>query len=252
MVGEISLVLRRFLVLPRCSLVFMYVLSFSFYPPQSRGIVPFYQNKRSKVREASYFMPQGRMQRIPFSEGWAYAQEPGFPVANDDDDEIVFEEPPASPDPSSADTSCYEITASGVISESSSIPTSGLPTPPPTVTPPVPIAALIRAAARRLQDAAQGAAPDAAQDAAPDAAPDAAQDAAQDAGQDTAPDAAPDADRDTARAAVLTPSPLRRSARIRKRVRRAEAAESAASARARLRRAPQKVAKMSTGGARKY
>ena len=71
-------------------------------------------------------MPRGRMQRIPFNKGWAYTQEPGLPVADDDDDEIVFEESPASPDPSSADTLCYEITASGVVSESSSIPMRGL------------------------------------------------------------------------------------------------------------------------------
>ena len=85
------------------------------------------------------------MQRIPFAGGWAITQEPGLPVPDDEDDDIIFEESPASPDPSSPATSCYEITASGVVSESSSIPTSGLPTPPPTVAPPVPIAALIRA-----------------------------------------------------------------------------------------------------------
>ena len=169
------------------------------------------------------------MQRIPFNEGWAIAREPGWPVFDDDDDEVTFHSSPASPDPSSGNTSVYEITASGVISETSSVPTSGLPTPPPSAGPPIPIATLIRAAAQRLQEAA--------------------------------PDAAPNA--------TPPPSPLRRSERLAERARlqeekrraeeeaaaRAQAAReeaaAAAAARARPRRGPQRVAKMSTGGVRK-
>ena len=164
------------------------------------------------------------MQRIPFNEGWAIAREPGWPVF---DDEVTFHSSPASPDPSSGNTSTYEITASGVVSETSSIPTSGLPTPPPSAGPPIPIATLIRAAAQRLQEDAS--------DAAPNATP--------------------------------PPSPLRRSERLAARARlqeeerraeeeaaaRTQAArqEEAAAARARPRRGPQRVAKMSTGGIRK-
>ena len=77
------------------------------------------------------------MQRIPFSEGWATLEQPGLPVPDDEEEEVVFEESPASPDPSSAATSVYEITASGIVSESSSVPTSGLPMPPPSAGPPV-------------------------------------------------------------------------------------------------------------------
>ena len=109
-----------------------------------RGIVPFCHNKGSKEQGVSFFMPRSLMQRIPFTEGWAITQEPGLPVPDDKEDDVIFEESPASPDPSSTATSVYEITASNVVSESSSIPTSGLPTPPPTVDPPVPIAALQR------------------------------------------------------------------------------------------------------------
>ena len=98
------------------------------------------------------------MQRVPFSNGWAFVQNPGWPAPDDDDSSIHFEEAPASPDPSTGDTSCYEIT--------SSVETSGLPTPPPSAGPPIPIDALIRAAALRLQEAApEAAAPDAAVDA---------------------------------------------------------------------------------------
>ena len=68
-------------------------------------------------------MPRGRMQRIPFTEGLAHMQEPGLPVPDNEDDDIIFEQPPASPDPSSTATSVYEITASNVVSESSSVPT---------------------------------------------------------------------------------------------------------------------------------
>ena len=166
------------------------------------------------------------MQRIPFSNGWSFAQEPGWPVPDDDDSYVSFEEPPASPDPSTGDTSCYEIT--------SSVETSGLPTPPPSAGPPVPIDALIRAAALRLQEAApEAAAPDAALDAAPAPAQDA--------------HAGPDA----ARAAIATPppTPLRRSARLAERARRAQ--EEEASVDPQPRRGPQRVAKMSTGGIRK-
>ena len=179
-------------------------------------------------------MPRGRMLRIPFADGWAITQEPGLPVADEEEDNVLFEEPPASPDPSSPATSCYEITASGVVSESSSIPTSGLPTPPPTVTPPIPIAALIRAAAQRLQEAVPDAAPVAAQDAA-QAAPDAAQ---------ATWDAAPDAARE--------PPRPRRSQRIEERNQRVASAAASIDARARLRRTPQRVAKMLTGGVRKH
>ena len=185
------------------------------------------------------------MQRIPFSEGWAVTREPGLPVPDDEDDDVFFEESPASPDPSSAATSVYEITASGVVSESSSIPTSGLPTPPPSAGPPVPIDVLVRKAAARLQEAAPIADPDAVPEAAEDAAP------------------ASD------RAAIATPpsTPLRRSARLAERARREEEAaararqerEEEVAARALLeeavahprpRRGPQRVAKMSTGGVR--
>ena len=192
------------------------------------------------------------MQRIPFSEGWAIAQEPGLPDPDDEDDDVFFEESPASPDPSSAATSVYEITASDVVSESSSIPTSGLPTPPPSAGPPVPIDVLVRKAAQRLQEAAPVAAPDAVPDTpnaaldAPDAVPD-------------APGAAPVAAQDSDRAAVATPptTPIRRSARLAERAHCEEEAaararqEEEAAARARLRRGPQRVAKMSTGGVRK-
>ena len=160
-------------------------------------------------------MLEDRMQRIPLQDGWAFAQEPGWPVLDEEDDDVVFEESPASPDPSSGATSVYEITASGVISESSSIPTSGLPTPPPTAGPPIPIDTLIRAAAQRLQGAAPAEVPGAAPDAAPIAAPDAAPVAAQGA----LPDAA-----HAAHAAVATPpaSPPRRSARLAEHARRVE------------------------------
>ena len=166
------------------------------------------------------------MQRIPFSSGWALARDPGLPVPDDDDDYVSFEESPASPDPSTGNTSCYEIT--------SSVATSGLPTPPPSAGPPVPIDELVRAAARRLQEATpEAAAPDAAFDADPDPAHAAAH-------------AAPSADR----AAVATPptTPLRRSARLAERARREEEEEAP---RPPLRRGPQRVAKMSTGGVRK-
>ena len=193
------------------------------------------------------------MQRIPFAEGWAIAQEPGLPVPIDEDDEIIFEEAPASPDPSSTATSVYEITASNVISESSSVPTSGLPTPPPTDGPPLPIDELIRKAAQRLQEAAPAAAPEAAPEAAPkatpEAAPEATPEAAPEAAHDAAPEAALDAGPTAAHAAAATPppSPLRRSARLAERARVGEEA----AARACPRRGPQRVAKMSTGGVRK-
>ena len=155
------------------------------------------------------------MQRLPFQDGWALTREPGLPVPVEEDDSsfILFEEPPASPGPSSGDTSVYTITPS--------IATPGPPTPPPSAGPPIHIDALIRAAAQRLQ----GAAPVAAVDAAPDAAPDAAH------------------------AAVATPptTPLRRSARLAERARRNEEA----APRPPPRRGPQRVAKMSTGGIRK-
>ena len=178
--------------------------------------------------------------RIPFQDGWAFTREPGLPVPvkEDDEDSITFEEPPASPDPSSGDTSVYMITPS--------VETPGPPTPPPSADPHLHVGDLIRAAAQRLQ----GAAPAAAVDAAPNAAPEAAA-------------AAPEA-------AVATPpsTPLRRSARLAERARREE--EDAARARqereeevaARAlpeeavahphpRRGPQRVAKMSTGGVRR-
>ena len=166
------------------------------------------------------------MQRVPFSNGWAFVQIPGWPAPDDDDSYVSFEEAPASPDPSTGDTSCYEIT--------SSVETSGLPTPPPSAGPPIPIDALIRAAAQRLQeDQPEAAAPDAAFDADPDPAHAAAH-------------AAPGADQ----AAVATPptTPLRRSARLAERARREEEEEAP---RPPLRRGPQRVAKMSTGGVRK-
>ena len=208
------------------------------------------------------------MQRIPFSEGWAIAQEPGLPDPDDEDDDVFFEESPASPDPSSAATSVYEITASDVVSESSSIPTSGLPTPPPSAGPPVPIDVLVRTAAQRLQEAAPVAAPDAVPDTpnaaldAPDAVPDApgaapdAPGAAPDA-PDTVPEAAVDAAPASDRAAIVTPpsTPLRRSARLAERAQRGEevaarARPEEAVAHPRPRRGPQRVAKMSTGGVR--
>ena len=92
--------------------------------------------------------------RIPFNDGWAFTREPGLPVPvgeDDDDDSITFEEPPASPDPSSGNTSVYMITPS--------VETPGPPTPPPSADPHRPIDALIRAAAQRLQDAAPAADP---------------------------------------------------------------------------------------------
>ena len=129
--------------------------------------------------------------RIPFQDGWAFTREPGLPVPveeDDDDSSITFEEPPASPDPSSGNTSVYMITPS--------VETPGPPTPPPSADPHRHIDAIIRAAAQRLQ----GAAPAAAVDAAPNAAPEAAA-AAQDA------------------AATPPTTPLRRSARIAARAR---------------------------------
>ena len=94
--------------------------------------------------------------RIPFNDGWAFAREPGLPVEADisSDSSIVFEEAPASPDPSSGDTSVYAITPS--------VETPGPPTPPPSADPPRHIDDLIRAAAQRLQGAAPAAAADAA------------------------------------------------------------------------------------------
>ena len=193
------------------------------------------------------------MQRLPFQDGWAFARDPGLPipVEEDGDDFVLFEEPPASPDPSSAATSVYEITASGVVSESSSIPTSGLPTPPPSAGPPVPIDVLIRKAAERLQEAAPIAAPDAGPDA-PDADPDApgAAPYAPDAVPEAAEDAAPASDR----AAIVTPpsTPLRRSARLAERAQReAEVAARAHPVEAVVHPRPRRVAKMSTGGVRK-
>ena len=123
------------------------------------------------------------MQRNPLQRGWAFAREP----EDDDSSFVEFEEPPASPDPSSGDTSVYAITPS--------IETPGPPTPPPSAGPPRHIDDLIRAAAQRLQ----GAAPAAAVDAAPSAAPGAA-------------------------AATPPTTPLRRSARIAARARPIEAA----------------------------
>ena len=107
--------------------------------------------------------------RIPFNGGWAFVREPGLPVPvkeDDDNSSITFEEPPASPDPSSGDTSVYMITPS--------VETPGPPTPPPSADPHRPIDALIRAAAQRLQEAAPAAAVDAAPEAAvaaPEATP---------------------------------------------------------------------------------
>ena len=163
------------------------------------------------------------MQRIPFSSGWAFAREPGLPVPveADSDDSITFEEPPASPDPSSGDTSVYVITPS--------IETPGPPTPPPSADPHLQIGDLIRAAAQRLQ----GAAPAAAVDAAPNAAPEAA---AQDA------------------AATPPATPLRRSARIAARAQPVETSVhpvEEAPVHPLPRRGPQRVAKMSTGGVRR-
>ena len=164
------------------------------------------------------------MQRIPFQHGWAFAREPGLPVPIEDDDtsSVEFEEPPASPDPSSGDTSVYAITPS--------IETPGPPTPPPSADPHRQIDDLIRAAAQRLQ----GAAPAAAVDAAPNAAPEAA---AQDA------------------AATPPATPLRRSARIAARARPVEETPVRPAEEAPVhpqpRRGPQRVAKMSTGGVRK-
>ena len=157
------------------------------------------------------------MQRLPFQDGWAFTREPGLPVPVEEDDDsfVLFEEPPASPDPSSGDTSVYLITPL--------IETPGPPTPPPSADPHRPIDALIRAAAQRLQEAA----PAAAIDAAPNAAPEAA----------------------VAARAVATPptTPLRRLARLAARARQTE--ETAP--RSPPRRGPQRVAKMSTGGVKK-
>ena len=129
------------------------------------------------------------MQRIPFNGGWAFVREPGLPIPieADSDESITFEEPPASPDPSSGDTSVYVITPS--------VETPGPPTPPPSADPHLQIGDLIRAAAQRLQ----GAAPAAAVDAAPSAAPEDA-------------------------AATPPTTPLRRSARIAARARPVEEA----------------------------
>ena len=161
------------------------------------------------------------MQRIPFQQGWAFAREPGLPVFEDDDSSITFSEPPASPDPSTGNTSVYVITPS--------VETPGPPTPP-SADPHLQVGDLIRAAAARLQ----GAAPAAAVDAAPDAAseePAAAQGAA----------------------ATPPTTPLRRSARIAARARAEEEAHVVEEApRPPPRRGPQRVAKMSTGGVRKY
>ena len=164
------------------------------------------------------------MQRIPFQSGWAFAREPGLPVPIEDDDSsstVEFEEPPASPDPSSGDTSVYAITPS--------VETPGPPTPPPSADPHLHVGDLIRAAASRLQ----GAAPAAAVDAAPNAAPEAA---AQDA------------------AATPPATPLRRSARIAARAHPVEAPvhpEEEAPVHPLPRRGPNRVAKMSTGGVRR-
>ena len=162
------------------------------------------------------------MQRLPFQEGWAFARDPGLPipVEEDDDSSVEFSEPPASPDPSSGDTSVYEITPS--------VETPGPPTPPPSADPHRPIDALIRAAAQRLQEAA----PAAAVDAAPSAAPDAAV---------------------AARASTPPLTPLHRSARIaaRARLEEEEARPAEEAPRPPPRRGPQRVAKMSTGGVSK-
>ena len=162
------------------------------------------------------------MQRIPFQQGWAFAREPGLPVFEDDDSSITFSEPPASPDPSTGNTSVYAITPS--------VETPGPPTPPPSADPHLQVGDLIRAAAARLQEAA----PAAAVDAAPNAAleePAAAQDAA----------------------ATPPTTPLRRSARIAARARASEETRVVEEApRPPPRRGPQRVAKMSTGGVSKY
>ena len=158
------------------------------------------------------------MQRIPFQQGWAFAREPGLPVFEDDDSSITFSEPPASPDPSTGNTSVYVITPS--------VETPGPPTPPPSADPYLHVGDLIRAAAARLQ----GAAPAAAVDAAPDAAPE-------------EPAAAQDA------AATPPTTPLRRSARIAARAR--AHLEEEAAPRPPPRRGPQRVAKMSTGGVKR-
>ena len=168
------------------------------------------------------------MQRLPFQDGWAFAREPGLPVFEDDDESsITFSEPPASPDPSTGNTSVYIITPS--------VETPGPPTPPPSADPHLQVGDLIRAAAARLQ----GAAPAAAVDAAPSAAEAAV----------------------AAQGAAATPptTPLHRSARIAARARATEEARVAEEARVveeaphpPPRRGPQRVAKMSTGGARRY
>ena len=167
------------------------------------------------------------MQRIPFQSGWAFAREPGLPVPIEDDDSsstVEFEEPPASPDPSSGDTSVYAITPS--------VETPGPPTPPPSADPHLHVGDLIRAAAQRLQGAAPAAAVDAATNAAPGAAT-ATEDAA------TTPPA----------------TPLCRSARIAARARPVEEAPVRPAEEAPVhpqpRRGPQRVAKMSTGGIRR-
>ena len=167
------------------------------------------------------------MQRIPFQSGWAFAREPGLPVPIEDDDSsstVEFEEAPASPDPSSGDTSVYAITPS--------VETPGPPTPPPSADPHLHVGDLIRAAAQRLQGAAPAAA--------------------------VAPNAAPEAAAADPEAAVATPptTPLRRSARLAARAHReAETArarqEEEAAPRQPPRRGPQRVAKMSTGGVRR-
>ena len=157
------------------------------------------------------------MQRIPFQHGWAFAREPGLPVPIEDDDSsstVEFEEPPASPDPSSGDTSVYAITPS--------IETPGPPTPPPSADPHLHIGELIRAAAQRLH----GAAPAAAVDAAPSAAPEVS--------------------------ATPPSTPLRRSARIAARARQSEAApRPPPTPPPAPRRGPMRVAKMSTGGVKR-
>ena len=158
------------------------------------------------------------MQRIPFNGGWAFVREPGLPIPQDpdSDDSITFEEPPASPDPSSGDTSVYAITPS--------VETPGPPTPPPSADPHLQVGDLIRAAVVRLQGAAPAAAPNAAPEA-----------AAQDA------------------AATPPATPLRRSARIAARAQPVEAVNPIEEAPVHPppRRGPNRVAKMSTGGVRK-
>ena len=163
------------------------------------------------------------MQRIPFQRGWAFAREPGLPIEEDDDSSstVEFEEAPASPDPSSGDTSVYAITPS--------IETPGPPTPPPSADPHLHIGDLVRAAVQRLQEAA----PAAAVDAAPNAAPEAA----------------------ATTASTPPATPLRRSARIAARAHPIEEAPVRPAEEAPVqplpRRGPQRVAKMSTGGVRK-